>query len=246
MASIRQIPSRRAAMLIGAAVAFAAILMLTAFAGAQGGGGGGGGGDAQPIGSTEDTPDPSCPKDPCQAVGSVTGFQVSAKGEKPLMEVPEDGELVAWSVRLSKPKASQREFFGKFYKDKKLGTEPTARIAVLKPPEDGNEYTLKAQGPVEELGDDLGEKPLFTLDDPIPVKEGDIIALTVPTWVPNFAVDLSGNNVWRASREKGECEDSNDIKNGSPHQKVGKKRAYGCSYRQARILYNARYVPAEA
>ena len=238
MAHLRHIPNRAVAALIGAAVMFGAVLLLTTFAGAQGGG------DAEHIGNTEDTPDPSCPKDPCQAIGSVTGFQVSAKGNKELMVVPEDGELVAWSARLSKPKASQREFFGKFYKDKEFGTESTARIAVLKAPKEGNEYTLKAQGPVVELSDDLGTKPLFTLDDPIPIKEGDIIALTVPTWVPNFAVDLSDKNVWRASREKGACEDSNDIKKGSPHQKVGSERAYGCTYRQARILYTANYVPA--
>ena len=198
MAHLRQIPRHATVVLTGAAVMFGAVLLLTAFAGAQGGGG-----DAEHIGNTEDTPDPSCPKDPCQAIGSVTGFQVGAKGNKALMEVPEDGELVAWSARLSKPKASQREFFGKFYKDKEFGTEPTARIAVLKPPKEGNEYTLKAQGPVVELSDDLGTKPLFTLDDPIPIKEGDIIALTVPTWVPNFAVDLSDKNVWRASATSG-------------------------------------------
>ena len=241
MTSQRHIPIRAIALLVGAAATFAAVLMLTAFAGAQGGGG-----NAEHIGNTEKTPDPSCPKDPCQAIGSVTGFQVDAKGEDDLMAAPEDGELVAWSIRLSKPKGSQREFFGKFYKDKKLGTDPTARIAVLKPPKEGNEYKLKAQGPVTEIGDDLGSKPLYTLDEPIPIKEGDIIALTVPTWVPNFAVDLSNRNVWRASREKGACEDSNDIKRGKPHQKVGKKKAYACTYRQARILYTANYVPAGA
>ena len=236
----RNSPNRALALLAGAAAAFAVVLFATAFANAQGGGGG----DAEHIGNTEDTPKPSCPKDPCQAIGSVTGFQVNAKGEKALMEVPQDGELVAWSARISKPKSSQREFFGKFYKDKKLGTDPTARIAVLKPPKDGNEYTLKAQGPIVELKDDLGTKPLYTLDDPIPIKEGDIIALTVPTWIPNFAVNLSNKNSWRASRDKGECEDSNDIKKGQPHMKVGSKREYGCVYRQARILYTANYVPA--
>jgi hypothetical protein len=241
MTSESHIPTRAVTLLVGAAMTFAAVLALTTFAAAQGGGS-----DAIHVGQTEDTPKPSCPKDPCQAIGSVTGFQVSAKGEKDLMEIPEDGEIVAWSARLSKPKASQREFFGKFYKDEKLGTVPTARIAVLKPPKEGNEYTLKAQGPVVELQDDFGTKPLYTLDEPIPVKEGDILALTVPTWIPNFAVDLSNRNVWRASREKGACEDSNDIKKGQPHEKVGKARAYACTYRQARILYTANLVPAEA
>jgi hypothetical protein len=241
MTSKRLLPNRAVALLAAAASTFAAVLLLTTLAGAQGGGS-----DVEHIGNTEDTPKPSCPKDPCQAIGSVTGFQVSAKGEKDLMEVPENGELVAWSTRLSRPKGSQRQFFGKFYKDEKFGTVPTARIAVLKPPKEGNEYTLRAQGPVTELNDDLGTKPLHTLETPIPIREGDIIALTVPTWIPNFAVDLSNRNVWRASREKGACEDSNDIKKGEPHQKVGRERAYACTYRQARILYTANYVPAEA
>jgi hypothetical protein len=229
---------RSAIAVLGALAALAVVLALAGLAGAQGEGD-----KPESIGKTEKKPDPSCPDDPCQAIGSVTGFQVSAGKEKALMTAPEDGELVAWSVNLSEPKNSQQEFFGKFYKEKDLGTVPTARIAVLKHQE-ANEYKLKGQGPIEELDGELGDKPRFKLEEPIPLQEGDVIALTVPTWIPNFAVDLSQKNMWRASRDKGKCEDANDIKKGEPQENVGSTRAYQCLYRQARILYTAFFLPA--
>jgi hypothetical protein len=199
--------------------------------------------DAEPIGKTKEKPKPSCPKDPCQAIGSVTGFQVSAGGEKALTTAPKSGRLVAWSVDLSKPKSSQRKFFGRFYKDDGLGTVPAARIAVLRAEDRAPSFTLRAQSPVVDLSDELGSKPIFTLAEPLPIKKGDIVALTVPTWIPNFAIDLADGNAWRASRERGKCENPDDIKDGKPQQKVGKERTYGCLYRQARMLYKGFYVP---
>jgi hypothetical protein len=231
-------PTSRPWSLVLALVAFAAVLSLAGLAAAQGEGE-----KPQSIGKTKKKPDPSCPDDPCQAVGSVTGFQVSAGKGKALTTAPEDGQLVAWALRLSKPKSSQQKFFGKFYKEQDLGTAPTARIAVLKHQE-GNDFKLKAQGPVEDLGDKLGSKPRFNLAEPIPIQEGDVIALTVPTWISNFAVDLSSRNVWRASRKKGACENANDIKKGDPQESVGSVRGYDCVYRGARLLYTAFYLPA--
>jgi hypothetical protein len=228
---------RRGFALLSALAGLIAALALAAVAGAQGE-------DTESIGKTKDTPKASCPKDPCQAVGSVTGFQTTAGSGKGLTTAREAGHLVAWQVNLSKPKGSQREFFGKFYKEEDLGTAPTARIAVLKPAKEEGDFTLKAQSPVVELSDELGTKPRFTLDEPISIQKGDIVALTVPTWAPDFAVDLSSKNVWRASREKGACENATDIKKGTPQEKVGSTRTYGCTYRGARILYSAYYVPS--
>jgi hypothetical protein len=238
MTDLRTTSRRRGVCALVALAALTLALSLSALAGAQGD-------EPKPhsIGKTEKKPDPSCPQDPCQAIGSVTGFQVSAGTDKGLTTAPEDGQLVAWALTLSKPKSSQQEFFGKFYKEEDLGTAPTARIAVLRHKE-GNQFKLKAQGPVEDLSDKLGEKPRFKLDEPIPISEGDVIALSVPTWIPNFAVDLSARNVWRASREQGKCENANDIKHGNPQEKVGSTRTYACTYRGARILYTAFYVPA--
>src|SRR5919198_6446632 len=37
---------------------------------------------ARVIGKTKHTPSPDCPKTPCNAIGSVTGFQLAADGKK--------------------------------------------------------------------------------------------------------------------------------------------------------------------
>jgi hypothetical protein len=198
---------------------------------------------AKVLGKTKHTPDPACPKDPCEAIGSVTGFQIVANGEKQPFKVHRDGKLVAWAIDLSRPDKSQRNYFGKFFKDDKFGTEPTARIAVIKRVEHRN-YKLKSRGPVARLGSDLGGRVLFTLGKPLSIKQGDTVALTVPTWASAFANELSRkNNAWRASRDKGECRNRHDIRNGRSQQKVGSIREYGCDYRTARLLYWAYYVP---
>jgi len=211
---------------------------------------------AQLIGKTKKTPHPDCPfqekgnrvvRD-CQAVGNLTGFQANAGGSKSLFKAPRDGKLVAWSVDLSKPKDSEQKFFEKTYKDKKLGGKPAARIAVLRRSQ-GKKYKLEGQGPVAELSEHFGTKPIFTLAKPLRLKKGDIIALTIPTYVPNFATGLAGNNSWRASRAGNRCDVSTDtakgrtnLKKSRPQTDEGSTRVYGCAYRDARLLYWGYYT----
>jgi hypothetical protein len=45
------------------------------------------------LGSTATTPDPSCPETPCQAIGSVTGFQVNNGQVNLPFSVPKDGTV---------------------------------------------------------------------------------------------------------------------------------------------------------
>lgn len=191
---------------------------------------------AKTIGKTKRTPKPSCPKSPCEAVGSVTGFQVRATDAKNPFKVKQNGRLVAWSVDLSRPKPSQRRFFGKFYKSNAFGTAPSARISIIEP-KGKSKYKLKRHGPALNLNEHLGEKPIFTLADPLTIKKGDILALTIPSWIPDFAVGQPRNNVWRASRSKRKCSSERDIKASRPHEKVGETRVYGCRYQTARLLY---------
>jgi len=90
----------------------------------------------------------------------------------------------------------------------------------------------------------LGTRQTFTLTDPLKIRKGEFLALTLPTWSPSFGVGLSAaNNVWRSSRADGACENTQDIKNGKPQQKVGATREYGCDYKGARLLYWGYYVP---
>jgi hypothetical protein len=186
---------------------------------------------------------PSCPES-CQAVGKTTGFQTAIAGTKSPFVVPYPGRVVAWSIKLSAPRANQIDFFREFY-----GGEPQARLAVLKPIQKqiraGKQiYRLKSQSPIEDLGPFLGTTTTFTLQSPLKVNTGQVLGLSIPTWAPAFAVGQSGNTGWRASRKKTKCDNAEDIKAGTPQEAVGADRIYGCRYTTARLLYSATVVGA--
>jgi hypothetical protein len=189
------------------------------------------------LGQTASEPDPSCPDLPCQAVGSVTGFQVDNGQTKLPLTVPHDGTIKAWTLTLAQPTNSQRTFFNGFF-----GTPPQARLAILRriPGTSPPRYNLRRQGSVKVLSPYLGQTVKFSAN--LKVEKGDIVGLTVPTWAPAFAQDLSASNVWRASREEGACKNATDIRQGEPQEKVGTRRTYGCKYTTARLLYTATLV----
>ena len=191
------------------------------------------------LGQTQNAPAAACPQSPCEAVGSVTGFQAVAGSVAKPFVVPFNGRMIAWSISMSKPKSSQQSFFNNFY-----GSPPEARISVLSqvtgksPPR----YTLLRQGPTVVLTPFLGSNVTFALDQPLIVKQGNVIGLTIPTWAPAFAVGLTDNSGWRASRLAGKCTQTADIKQSHPQQKVGSDKQYGCFYKTARLLYTATIV----
>ena len=205
------------------------------------------------IGKTKRTPPPSCPtpnrpnppaRKGCQVLGEVTGFQKRADGKMGLMRVPKDGHIVAWAVDLAKPNKGERKFFKRVLGNRAFNGAPSARLAMLSRA-DKKKYRLRAQSSHEKLGPLLGRKQFFTLNDPIPVKEGWIAGLTTYTWVPNFAHDLHSNDLWKASRTKNRCEGERNLtKRSRPHRNVGSTRAYGCSYNHARLDYWAYFRPS--
>jgi hypothetical protein len=199
---------------------------------------------------------PSCPTS-CQAVGKTTGFQTSITGSKSPFVVQARGRVVAWSIKTGAPSTkpnpnndnqSDLDFFNKTF-----GGVPKARISVLKPIMSSIRagkpiYKLKAQSPVEDLSAFLGQTTTFTLDTPLRVKPNNVVALTVPTWAPAFAINQSANTKWQASRKKGKCNDTADILAGTPQDALGSQRSYGCTYNTARLLYSATVVadPSQA
>lgn len=189
------------------------------------------------LGQTATEPDPSCPDLPCQAVGSVTGFQVNNGQTRLPFLVPHDGTIKAWTLTLAQPTGSQRTFFNGFF-----GTPPQARLAILHrvPGTNPPRYNLRRQGSVKVLSPYLGQTVKFSAD--LKVEKGDIVGLTVPTWAPAFAQDLTPNNVWRASREPGTCKNATDIRQGEPQERIGSRATYGCKYTTARLLYTATLV----
>jgi hypothetical protein len=189
------------------------------------------------LGSTASIPDPSCPDSPCQAIGSVTGFQVSTSQGTLPFRVPRDGKVKSWTLTLSQPTSSQRSFFNGFF-----GTPPEARLAILRrvPGTNPPRYNLRSQGSIKVLSPYLGQTVKFGAS--LPVQQGDIVGLTVPTWAPAFAQGLPSNNAWRASREEGKCVNATDVRQGEPQQKLGTRATYGCRYSTARLLYTVTVV----
>lgn len=189
------------------------------------------------LGSTATTPDPSCPDLPCQAVGSVTGFQVSTAQSSLPFRVNRDGKVKAWTLTLAQPTNQQRSFFNGFF-----GTPPEARLSILRrvPGTEPPRYNLRSQGSIHVLTPYLGQTVRFGAS--LPVEKGDIVALTIPTWAPAFAQDLTSKDSWRASREEGRCTNTTDVRQGQPQEKVGVRATYGCRYSTARLLYTATVV----
>lgn len=233
--SISSLTAHRPPLAIAAAFLLLAglvALTLAAFAPAKA---------AVELGKTARTPNPLCPKN-CLATGTVTGFQVSANGEKGLFKVPEDGHIVAWSVDLSKPEDTQIASFNDKFMDKRYEGRSVARLAMLKP-EGRSRYKLSKQTPPIELEPKFGKRPIFTLNKPVRVKKGIRIGLTLPTWAPLYKNRLKQDDVWAASRNPDECGDAN-ILEAKPQQKLGSVRPYGCKFTTERLLYWAYFVPS--
>ncbi|MEO7197540.1 MAG: hypothetical protein ABIZ50_03620 [Solirubrobacterales bacterium] len=245
-------PSRGTLRLTVAAMLLSVLVALVAVASAPGIA-------ADVLGQAAGKAPPSCPTptgatgaDPktCFTFARVTGFQMSANGERALFKVPADGTLVAWSVDLAMPSQSEQ---AAFTVDQKLG-EPSARIAVLKD-KGKSQFKLTKQSPKVELSPELGREPIFTLDKPLKVKAGNVIALSTYSWVPDLAHNgtlTADGDLWRASRNRDRCgddpnktseENTADLKKSVPQRKIGTVRTYGCTYGPARILYQAYYVP---
>ena len=193
---------------------------------------------------------PSCPTN-CQAIGKTTGFQTNITGARNPFLNTVRGRVVAWSIKLGAPSTkpnpqnnnqSDYDFFSKTF-----GGPPKARVAVLKPIMKSIKagkpiYKLKSQSPLEDLSSYLGQTTTFTLDTPLRVKPNNVVALTVPTWAPAFAINQSADTKWAASRKRGKCNETADILAGTPQDALGTQRAYGCVYNTARLLYSATVV----
>jgi hypothetical protein len=206
------------------------------------------------LGKTSSTPAPSCPGKTvnglpvvsCKVEGHVTGFQAVASGVPQPFEAPFDGKIVAWSITLSKPShedtATTSDEIGFF--DDFLGKPSEARIGILRPVEGSKppQYTLVRQSPLQILNPYFGSTVVFALDHPLTILRGQTVALTVPTWAPMFAFNVSAEDTWRGSRKPEHCAAREDIQNGHPQQGVGKTKTYGCYYSQARLLYTATLV----
>jgi hypothetical protein len=189
------------------------------------------------LGDTGTLPKAGCP-DSCQAIGHVTGFQTQIGTRKRPFVVGHKGKLVAFTIKLGTPNASQTQFFASIF-----GTSPSARITILKRPKSdrtgGFPMKVLAQSEVFNLTKYLGTTPTFAFSRPLTVPAGATVALTVPTWAPAFKISEPDTQKWRGSRVEPNCGATTQ----AALQKVGIVRQVGCDYATARLLYTATFIP---
>ena len=184
---------------------------------------------------------PSCPADPCEAAVRVTAIQGrQAGGPKNPYYIRRDGYIVAFTVQLAKPSDEQMAFFNDNFE-----TPPQVRLSVLRRGDKRKtrlNYRLLAQSDVYDVNKYLGSSPTFVLDRPMRVKKTNWIGITVPTWAPIFANNLTNADWWRSSRAKGRCEPPKSLDQFAM-QELREVNVFGCTYHGARMMYTATYVP---
>jgi hypothetical protein len=185
---------------------------------------------------------PAPPDDLCVAAVRMTGYQGRASGgPKNPFYIRRDGHLVAFTVQLSKPTAEETAFFnGNF------GTPSTARISVLRRGTTRKtrlDHRLINQSDRFTLNSYFGSKPTFVFDRPIPVKKGNWIALTVPTWAPLLATHQGRENWWRSSRPNDSCDPPKSLAQFAMED-LREVVKFGCTHHDgARLLYTVTYIP---
>jgi hypothetical protein len=196
------------------------------------------------LGGTADAASLNCPgttENPCVAAVRMTGYQGRASGgPKNPFYIRRDGHLVAFTVQLAKPTAEETEFF-----NSNFGTPSTARISVMRRGRTRKQrldHRLITQSDRFTLNPYFGSRPTFVFDEPIRVKEGNWIAITVPTWAPLLSTNLARTNWWRSSRPRGSCEPPRSLRQFAMED-LREVNKFGCTYSGARLLYSVTYVP---
>lgn len=173
---------------------------------------------------------PSCPANPCVVVSRTTAVQVKDGTVRNPFRVARDGRIVAWSVTLAVPSSGQIHYF-----DGHEGGTSRAALAVLRN-SGGLDYTVVALSPVIHMQPYFGKTAQLTLKHSLAVRRGDVVALTVPTWLPALAVGYPGTTSWRASRTPSEC---SNVTSQTAQRRIGAAAGYDCLYQTALVTYSA-------
>ena len=193
------------------------------------------------LGAVADAANPSCPADPCEAAVRVTGLQGrAAGGPKNPYYIRRDGYIVAFTLTLAAPTAEQIDFF-----NDNFGSPSEVGLSVLRKSTKRKtrlNYRLVNQSQLFEVQDYFGSKPTFVLGRPLRVKRTNWIAITVPTWAPIFANNLTRSDWWRSSRAKDSCETPRSLRQFAMTE-LREVNMFGCTYSGARLLFTATYVP---
>jgi hypothetical protein len=196
---------------------------------------------------------PSCPKGvaPAQCyiiLTRTTAVQTISDGIGFPTTIKQNGWLVSFTVGLSKLSSSaQTEVSYLHVLDEAYGGTPQLALTVLKP-EPKDTYSVVAQSATFHLIPFLGQvlqepfslPPDFTQFTALPVKAGDVIGLTIPTWAPVLSYNLSSSKFAYRQSRKANCK--NAAATETAQQSVGASTQYLCRYTGTRVEYSVTEV----
>jgi hypothetical protein len=184
------------------------------------------------LGESTDPTTVSCP-DNCFVVTRTTALQVRTGAMRYPTTAPRSGRIVAFTVQLGSLNDRQISFFNSTY-----GGTSRVQLAVLRA-KPRRTYDVVATTGIFKIQPYFGTTVQFPLKATLPVRKGDVIALTVPTWAPVLAVNLPQENGWRASR----ADNCRDLLTQTAQMTLGSSTQYKCLYQTARVTYSATLVP---
>jgi hypothetical protein len=83
----------------------------------------------------------------------------------------------------------------------------------------------------------LGQVVQFPLTTPLPVKPGDVVALSVPTWAPVLTFNLPPKKFAYRQSRSANCK--NPAATEQAQLTIGSTASYGCNYPGTRVEYTA-------
>jgi hypothetical protein len=205
------------------------------------------GSTATPIAS------PVCPQgvSPSQCfiiLTRTTAVQSVSDGVTNPTTVKEDGWVVSFTVGLSKlsTNASTEKSYLHVL-DLAYGGTPQLALTVLKPGPH-NKFTVAAQSQMfhmipflgQVLQEPLSLPPSFTQFTALPVKKGEVIGLTVPTWAPVLAYNLNARKFSYRQSRKANC--THAAGGQTAQLTAGASTQYLCSYTGTRVEYSVTEV----
>jgi hypothetical protein len=176
----------------------------------------------------------------------TTALQTTSDGVVNPTKVKQAGFIVAFTIglsRLSSNANTERSLLHGL--DQRWGGTSRVALTVLKPGPK-NSYTVAAQSPIFHVEPYLGSvsqfplslPPTFTSFNALPVVPGDVIGLTVPTWAPVLAYNLSMSSFTYRQSRKASCTPTPAAPN-TAQLTLGAKAQYLCSYTGTRVEYSA-------
>jgi hypothetical protein len=165
-----------------------------------------------------------------------TGFQAKVGTTKNFTTIPSNGHIVAWTLPLAAVSASQVEDVNSRY-----GGAPKVAVVVLAP-QGKSVYKVVQKGPLLDVTKYLGTTPTFALPTALPVKKGQVVGITVPTWAPVIQLGLGADTSWRSTRPVKDVVQENFA---SQRALVGSTTtgSFAALYQRARLTYSATFIP---